>query len=1366
MFHYTWPLPAVFPWRDVTTPLDFAQQSPHVWTSDLTTGFRQWSRTAETELLDEFAKQVPVSSSWKGRGQTCEVSRAPQSLNLIKPGRSGDVVPRSSFLNRMVHQWFKQLRRLQAYLRRASSGSIAPALLADQCLTWRAIIPADGFSPSFVQWWQHRDIRFCGLPDAFPMLPPSRELATALFQDFEANYRAFERWHIRQRTKVIKAKHFQHNRLLYQQLRPQKAAVVSHLQKTHSATVAVLHADHVQLDRDLPPLPDATWTLQGVDLQVTRLSADDCVRLHLTEDCPLLQVGQTLTATIFQTAFPDLEQQFHDLWQPIWQRHAGLAESHWDRIIAFGKAFLPVTPGPKKQWTSDRLSHSLHAYKRKATRGPDAWSRDDLIGLSSVRQDDLARMFTLLETGTDWPRQLVTGFVCPIAKCENPTLPSQYRPIVLISLLYRLWAATSFRDFLPHLCAQVPSHVFGYIPGRRASDIWTVLQLALELAFCTSQSFAGYCSDIVKCFNRLPRAPLIGLLRHMGLAPGVITAWTNALHSLERRIRIQRDTGPPRTSVTGFPEGDPLSCLAMLCFNCVLDAYVKHYAPQCVPFSYVDNVQLVSADPAQLQPGILVFQTFMDACDLSLDHAKSYTWATTSGMRATLKAFGHVVRLACKDLGAQMHYSQKTCRQVLKSRIDSVSHFRPLLRHSTAAPWFRRLAIRVAAWPKVFHSCEVAWISDAQLDGLRSRCMYALRWDRAGASPILRWALMQPLGFDPSYVQVWQVFSSFFRLVPLFPFVREAWIATATWVTGRNGILHAMQCALDMLGWTLDESWRLVGPWFELHWYDLTLDTLEVLVGHSWQQTICQRLTSRKDLAGLHTLDVHISFGSFKPSDLGTAELVSTVQDGTFCTNSTFAKYDPEKDASCTLCGVEDTLEHRCMHCPRFAHIRAVHPEATAMWYSQPRAFREHALVELNPFLEQHWNNLLHWNTGVECFRYLAPERRLYHLFTDGSCQFPTSKVKRLAAWAVVELLDNRIISSGLLGGVVQSNDLAELTAAHSALRWAHRCSVAICIHSDSTFVVDGLTILKQLGYVPRHWRHQGTWADILETISQLDTAQWDVHHVFSHGDEVDASSELQEWWIRGNNFADATAGRVFQQLPTEFSHTYASLCAYHDVNSDLVNKQLAFLVAVAQFELHHRTPLQHDEEDVLLSTLQLPWFPNESRIFSQCPLEVLERTPVQLLQGFSAQFCRNLVQFLCDLDISASRARAVTGVELLLAFVHCSDGMIPFPRLVQGEMIYEDHHQSNTAGLMRHTMASALRVLKLALDRCSKIIDISFFDDPSNRVDLGLFKKLKHWSIFVGWPVDVENVVAPLVRTTFGHRPYRLASDLARPIP
>ena len=56
---------------------------------------------------------------------------------------------------------------------------------------------------------------------------------------------------------------------------------------------------------------------------------------------------------------------------------------------------------------------------------------------------------------------------------------------------------------------------------------------------------------------------------------------------------------------------------------------------------------------------------------------------------------------------------------------------------------------------------------------------------------------------------------------------------------------------------------------------------------------------------------------------------------------------------------------------------------------------------------------------------------------------------------------ENILVADGVLPGLLQSIDVAELFAVLVALTWALRFQLCICIHSDSSFAVDGL------GYQP-----------------------------------------------------------------------------------------------------------------------------------------------------------------------------------------------------------------------------------------------------------------------------------------------------------
>lgn len=162
-------------------------------------------------------------------------------------------------------------------------------------------------------------------------------------------------------------------------------------------------------------------------------------------------------------------------------------------------------------------------------------------------------------------------------------------------------------------------HIFGYLKGRRTATVPT--SSSASIAFLDHRFFV--CCGILAW---LSVQSTLGLF---------------ALDSLSWRPRVHSNVGPSRSSVTGFPERDPLSCLAMLGFNMVFDAYLKCFAPESIPLAFADNLQLVSSTAALLRQGILVMETFMEAWDLSLDPAKCYTWSSHASQRSVLRAFGH-----------------------------------------------------------------------------------------------------------------------------------------------------------------------------------------------------------------------------------------------------------------------------------------------------------------------------------------------------------------------------------------------------------------------------------------------------------------------------------------------------------------------------------------------------------------------------------------------------------------------------------------------------------------------------------------------------------------------------------------------------
>ena len=233
--------------------------------------------------------------------------------------------------------------------------------------------------------------------------------------------------------------------------------------------------------------------------------------------------------------------------------------------------------------------------------------------------------------------------------------------------------------------------------------------------------------------------------------------------------------------------------------------------------------------------------------------------------------------------------------------------------------------------------------------------------------------------------------------------------------------------------------------------------------------------------------------------------------------------------------------------------------------------------------------------------------------------------------------------------------------------------------------------------------------------------------------------------------------------IPTVFWNNYLELCKFHDEHSQLVREQLSFLLDMAHSSLEQKPAQTLDAEDLPVSSLVLSWSPNQCDLASQFLPENVAEIDVQMLGGFTAQFCESLAIFIHSIDLEAPHSRFVTGLELMCAFLNLHEGIIPHPRLVDGVVNYCDG-SFRAGGLMRHTIATALKIFRHGFETVLTSLGVQFLVKSTCRPDLFVF--VKHWSILVGWPEDVAHVVDPVLTSWFAQRPYRRACDLARPLP
>ena len=330
-------------------------------------------------------------------------------------------------------------------------------------------------------------------------------------------------------------------------------------------------------------------------------------------------------------------------------------------------------------------SRALQRFKPHAARGPDGWALQDLRSMPPPRVEQPLAFLAQVESqhGT-WPQQLATGFVCLLNKNNGRTDTEAHRPICLYSIVCRTWSGIRARQLLRSLRRYLPEDQLGFVPGMSATTLRYAVQREIELC-CQGQSpLLGYSTDIQKCFNNLPRLPLLALAAHAGVPWTVIRPWTNFLQRTERRTLVQGCVGPAIHSDSGFPEGCPLSPLAMVLAGWAFHAYMSAFCPQVQTMSFADNSSGITDSQGSLVMGIQTAHAFADSLGLTLDPGKTFVWALQSQDRTALKHLGHPVAQSARELGGFMAFGSFTRNAELKERCASLLPVWSALRRSRA----------------------------------------------------------------------------------------------------------------------------------------------------------------------------------------------------------------------------------------------------------------------------------------------------------------------------------------------------------------------------------------------------------------------------------------------------------------------------------------------------------------------------------------------------------------------------------------------------------------------------------------------------------------------------------------------------------
>ena len=572
----------------------------------------------------------------------------------------------------------------------------------------------------------------------------------------------------------------------------------------------------------------------------------------------LLRPGARLQGTDVIWQEPQIADELVEEWQPWWDRHLGIQDDRWHRVVQFAEAFFPKKCFELQPLTVSRWIHAVKTYKKSTARGPDGWSREDLFHMSPSFVAELLQLLNQIEQGSFWPKQTMQAIVVLLKKHQHARLVGEHRPIVLMSLIYRVWSGIRAKELLAQFADIFEHHSYGFLPKRGTIQYWWTIQSAIELALQTGEGLSGMTADIVKAYSYVLRRPIYQLAKIMGVPMNVLLPWQNAHHQLIRRFKIRDYVSKGVSSVTGLPEGDPLSCFGMLLCNFHFHLYCQRYLPNVHAFSFVDNLALVSTTTDGIMQGKGVMDAWLNAFDLQIDGKKTYVWSTKSHDRGILRQTGYAIKTGAKDLGAQFQYGPKREASIRNDRLQSIQHLWSVLARSGAPLSMKIKGVITAVWPRALHASSGVFMPEAVFTTLRSGAMRGLKLNKAGSSPLVRLGLLHQPMLDPACYHWKRVLLDVRQMCQKMEGIQETWSTFIEDFDGKifSGPLSTLIQLSQTLGWEIQKDFRVLTSTklsFDLaraSWTEVELIFLD-----SWRQVLTDRIRERDEFAGLVALN-------------------------------------------------------------------------------------------------------------------------------------------------------------------------------------------------------------------------------------------------------------------------------------------------------------------------------------------------------------------------------------------------------------------------------------------------------------------------------------------------------------------------------
>eukprot|EP00435_Cladocopium_sp_Y103_P076208 s462_g81.t1 len=567
-------------------------------------------------------------------------------------------------------------------------------------------------------------------------------------------------------------------------------------------------------------------------------------------------------------AVDQIFEAFHEQWRARWCKHDGIPHDRWNQLIRFARDRLPRGFCPMLDITPALLRAEVAKKKAHAATGLDGVSRLDLLQGHDVVLHGMCSMYQRACQDGLWPAQVAAGRVASLSKVADPQTTNEYRPITVFAMSYRCFSSLHSRALLGWADTWCHPDIYGNRKNHQTTQLWRALVTQIQQAYDQQLCLSGLTADIEKCFNCLPRWPILSVALHVGSPFPLLQAWTGALAAMTRHFKVRESFSAGFTTCTGLAEGCALSCFGMLLLDDVMHRYMHAQYPLPRTLSFVDNWDFLTwnADAALVQLDALLESA--ELTDLTIDRRKTFAWSTSATVRTRLREAG--IPDCC-----------------------------------------------LASWTFAISSATVSSITWWKH---RRQAVQALNFDKAGINPLLLLGLVE-VGVDPECVALLQTVRDTrldcpadFWSCELFPqavgLLNSPASSPCCVLLGR---LQSVGLCVHADGYLED----VVGKFCPA-----TMNHTELCnrLLCAWHRKVAAAMSYRKDFTGLDRADVALTRAALHAFPPDQQSLLRISLAGGLFTQDAHSLLNLG-DGLCKWCDQQDSLQHRYFECPNTAPL-------------------------------------------------------------------------------------------------------------------------------------------------------------------------------------------------------------------------------------------------------------------------------------------------------------------------------------------------------------------------------------------------------------------------------------------------------------